>query len=63
MFQNRNLIVEERQAVDERQVEGLILLCKEMANKNHVDKMALLAIPFDPQVVTEAKRRIMSLQG
>lgn len=55
----RETIVEEIRNVDEREVQGLIMLCKEMASKSHVDKMALLAIPFDENVVREAKRRLL----
>lgn len=59
MFRNQPAIVEEQRVADEREVEGLIMLCKEMASKNHIDKMALLAIPFDQHVVAEARRRIL----
>lgn len=59
MYNQSSVIVEEQPVVDEREVEGLIILCKEMADKNHVDKMALLAIPFNERVVAEAKRRIL----
>ena len=59
MFKNYYESVEVREIVDERQVEGLINLCKEMAGKNDVDKMALAFIPFDKSVVKEATKRIL----
>ena len=59
MFRNVPIIAEEQRVADERAVEGLIMLCKEMAHTNHIDKMALLAIPFDQHVVAEARRRIL----
>jgi len=59
MFVTTPHIVREQRLADEREVEGLIMLCKEMAEKNHIDKMALMAIPFDPHVVAEARRRIL----
>ena len=52
-------VSEVREAVDENQVEGLIQLCKDMVGKNEVDKAALKFIPFDPNVVREARRRII----
>ncbi|MCB9805730.1 hypothetical protein H6775_01055 [Candidatus Nomurabacteria bacterium] len=61
MFRNDSLIVEEQRIVDEREVEGLIMICKEMATQDHIEKMALMAIPFDENVVREAKRRILGL--
>ena len=58
---NNHQIVIERSAVDQRQVDGLIQLCKEMAHGNEVEKMALACIPFDPMVVAEAKRIVLTL--
>jgi len=52
--------VEVRQAFDERQVEGLIRICKELAGSPEADKMVVYFMPFDPLVVAEAKRRILN---
>lgn len=60
--QMQHEIVEVQKAFDERQVEGLIQLCKDMVGKNHVDKSALMFIPWDPMVVAEAKRRILKIE-
>jgi len=55
----RNIIVEEQRAVNEREVEGLIMICKEMAQRERHEQVMLMAIPFDPAVVREARRRIL----
>jgi len=60
MFRNYHQSAEVIDLVDERQVEGLILLCKEMAGKSEIDKAALAALPLDKKVVREAVRRILN---
>jgi len=60
MFRNYYESSEVIDIVDERQVEGLIILCKEMVGKSEIDKAALAALPLDKKVVKEAVRRILN---
>ena len=52
-------IVEQQFAYSEREVEGLLQLCKEMAYATEEEKMMLMCLPIDPLVVAEAKRRLL----
>jgi hypothetical protein len=56
---NNPLIVEEQRAVDEREVEGLLMICKEMSERPRHEQVMLMAIPFNPAVVAEARRRTL----
>jgi hypothetical protein len=42
----------------ERQVEGLIEMCKYLAKASPVEKAVVNFLPFDENVVREAKRRV-----
>ena len=53
-------IVEQQFAYSEREVEGLLQLCKEMASATEEEKMMLMCLPLDPLVVAEAKRRLLN---
>lgn len=56
-----NTIVEQKEVKDElnRQVEGLIDVCKYLSDKSEIEKSVVNFIPWDPHVVFETKRRII----
>jgi|GEM_PF-1436436 len=58
---NNPLIVEEQRNVDERAIEGLLMICKEMSQRPKHEQVILMAIPFDPAVVREARRRVLGV--
>lgn len=51
--------VQEHKDKFEKEVEGLIEMCKFLADQPQEAKDVIKFIPFDPHVVEEAKRRIL----
>jgi hypothetical protein len=50
--------VEEIRAVDERQVDGLLEVCRFLATQGKAERGALMFMDIDPLVVLEAKRKL-----